>query len=136
MENVKTENRVFRRPNLGEIELIRIKNLEINDVFVFYGSSCRVVFKSPETVRFVVNENHSEMLPSKSNQIVQYSGKSVSPYKKGQIIQLSIHGDEIAVYNSIKIAAKKLKIDPVNIGRTIKGLRKSAGGFKWKRREE
>ncbi|MGY0692639.1 NUMOD4 domain-containing protein [Virgibacillus sp. FSP13] len=52
---------------------------------------------------------------------------------KRKIIQLSMSGEEIKIFNSIREAAKSLGMnDGTHISAAAKGKRKSCGGFRWK----
>ena len=55
-----------------------------------------------------------------------------SSKKYKEIIQLSLNGDEIKIWDGITIASKELKINRSSITDVCYGRHKSAGGYKWK----
>lgn len=63
-------------------------------------------------------------------------GRFLSPNNieklKKKIIQLDLQNNIIKEWNSISDAHRELNINIGNIGLCINGLRKTAGGFKWK----
>ena len=52
------------------------------------------------------------------------------------ILQITYEGQLVGRYQSITEASEKTDIDKGSICRTLKGQRKSAGGFKWEREDE
>lgn len=52
--------------------------------------------------------------------------------RKTKIVQMSLEGNDIAMYDSIIEAAKKLNIRPGNISSVCRGASNTAGGYRWK----
>lgn len=54
-------------------------------------------------------------------------------HSKGQVEQINLNNEVLAIFNSCEDAGRKTGIHAGNIGRVCKGTRKTAGGFKWRR---
>jgi hypothetical protein len=48
------------------------------------------------------------------------------------VVQLSLDGKELKVYESVKVASNKTGVFRRDITKVISGKRKSAGGYKWR----
>ena len=71
---------------------------------------------------------------SENNQHAFYTGLNI-PYNKLQIIQISLSGDIINYYNSIRDAERITGVQNQNITKCCKNQRKTAGGFIWRYKE-
>ena len=58
-------------------------------------------------------------------------GRSMHTLKK-PIVQLSIYGHKLKVHESVSIASNKVGVSRSSICQVTSGIRKTAGGFKWK----
>lgn len=61
--------------------------------------------------------------------------KTIAKTRK-KIYQLSLNGDVINLWDGVNIAAKTLGITQQNITKCYQGLRRQAGGYKWKLAEQ
>ncbi len=60
----------------------------------------------------------------------------ISKSKSNEIIQLDLNNNPVNIWNSAKEVSKTLKIDKNNIRACCRGVYKSAGGFKWRYKNE
>jgi len=71
-----------------------------------------------------------EFINAKENQKVLKVAKTKQIFSK-KVMQLSLDGEVIKIFNSTKEAAKELSINQGNISNVCTGRNKTAGGFKW-----
>ena len=81
----------------------------------------------------IINENDQEIVHLYLR-AAYASGWIEGKYQRGKrrsILQSDMNGKPIVVHMSIKEAANKLHLDVATIGRALRGVLQSAGGFKW-----
>lgn len=82
--------------------------------------------------KYAENTNRlKEFIDAKENQKVLKVAKTKQIFSK-KVMQLSLDGEVIKIFNSTKEAAKELSINQGNISNVCTGRTKTAGRFKWK----
>lgn len=92
-----------------------------------------------EEYRKKLSESHKGIFSGENHPMYgkhhsEESKKKIAETLTLKIVQLSLEGELIKIWNSIKEAQESLKIG--NISNVCKGKRKTSGGFKWKYLEE
>lgn len=85
---------------------------------------------SEETKKKISESNKGKILSDKARKALEESQKGC------EIIQYSLQGEFLKIWDSMAEAGRKLNIDISGIAKCCKGIRKNAGGFIWKYLED
>lgn len=89
------------------------------------------LLKKPSIERINVNGNY-ELSNCKFIELVINSSYNKRPRNGKKVEQLSLVGNKINTFISIREASRETRIPNSNISNVLNGFRKTAGGFKWR----
>lgn len=89
-------------------------------------------FHTEETKNKIRKKLQGKTSPNKGKKWTNETRQKLQNRCKKSVIQSSIDGMQVAVYNSIKDASLATKIADSNISGVCRDKKKTAGGFRWK----
>ena len=81
---------------------------------------------------FVTKSVHKKLHREQMRNFSKIGGAIASKKRSIPILQFTLDGELVKEWPSLHEAERKLKISQSNIGKCLKGRRKSAGGFVWR----
>ena len=120
----------------------RDKVIDYNTIRALTKEQVKIGWEEGLSAKGIRKKYGMSSIPAIKNQLLElgYSEEEIS--KRGQerkelagaksVAQLNQNGEIIKVFKSLNEAGRELNISSQNIGKVCKGIRGSAGGFKWK----